>query len=175
MEILLERNEVIEGTFDALVRAAFVIDMDAQTSRDELFELIGREVAARWDVPAETVIERLNEREGQESTLLYPGVALPHAIPHIIMEGDGRLELLLVRNRHGIQWTSEGERAYSAFVLVGTKDQREQHLRSLVAIAQLLQSDTFQADWDGARTIHDLRRVLLLGERRRPRPDAAGR
>ncbi len=167
LEILLERNEVIEDTFDAMVRDAVVVDMDAETSRDDLFDLVGREVAARWEVPADKVIERLNEREGQASTLLYPGVALPHAIPHIILEGTGRLELLLVRNRHGIRWTAEGETAYSAFVLIGTKDQRDQHLRSLVAIAQLLQSDTFQADWDGARNVHDLRRVLLLGERRR--------
>ena len=167
LEILLERNEVIEDTFDAMVRAAVVVDMDAEASRDELFAVVGAEIAARWKVPSDKVIERLIEREGQASTLLYPGVALPHAIPHIILDGEGRLELLLVRNRHGIRWTSAGETAYSAFVLVGTKDQREQHLRSLVAIAQLLQSDTFQSDWDDARNVHDLRRVLLLGERRR--------
>ena len=74
------------------------------------------------------VEEKLQIREEQASTLIYPGVAVPHAIPHIIIEGEGRFDIVLVRNKKGIVWNEAGDVVYTAFCLVGSKDERNFHL-----------------------------------------------
>jgi mannitol/fructose-specific phosphotransferase system IIA component (Ntr-type) len=113
------------------------------------------------------VEEKLQLREEQSSTLIYPGVAVPHAIPHIIIEGKHTFDIILVRNKHGIIWNKEGDVVYTAFCLVGTKDERNFHLKALMSIAQILQDPDFNNQWNSARTPEEMRSVVLLTKRRR--------
>jgi L-asparagine transporter-like permease len=53
------------------------------------------------------------------------------------------------------------------FVLVGTKDERNFHLRALAAIAQICQQPDFDKNWLNARNTEELRDIVLLAERRR--------
>ncbi|MHC5164903.1 MAG: PTS sugar transporter subunit IIA, partial [Planctomycetota bacterium] len=55
----------------------------------------------------------------------------------------------------------------AVFVIVGTKDQRTLHLKSLAAIAQIVQSAHFEQYWQQVQTTDQLRDILLLSERRR--------
>ena len=56
---------------------------------------------------------------------------------------------------------------HAVFVLAGTKDERPFHLRSLAAIAQIVQDPHFEDRWMVAKKKEDLRDVILLGERQR--------
>ena len=53
------------------------------------------------------------------------------------------------------------------FVIAGTRDERPYHLRSLAAIAHMVQDVTFEKKWMNAKSIGALRDVVLLGKRKR--------
>ncbi|MFH1970037.1 MAG: PTS sugar transporter subunit IIA [Verrucomicrobiota bacterium] len=53
------------------------------------------------------------------------------------------------------------------FVLAGTKDERNFHLRALAAIAEIAQNVTFDKMWLNARNTEELKDIILLAERKR--------
>ncbi|MGI9256247.1 MAG: hypothetical protein ACR2PY_04880 [Salinispira sp.] len=52
-------------------------------------------------------------------------------------------------------------------MLAGTADERTFHLKTLVAIAQIVQNKDFQKDWKKVRREDELRELVLLAERSR--------
>ena len=54
-----------------------------------------------------------------------------------------------------------------SIVLVGSLDERNYHLRALMAIAQIAQETDFEKKWLEARNIEELRDVILLSSRKR--------
>jgi len=169
LSILMEREAIQEDRVDACIRQAKVLDLDEkrELSRHECFEAVAELAAPDWHSTAQEILRRLEEREEESSTLLYPGVAIPHAIPHAILPGEHCFELILVRTRRGIRWNKAGELVYTAFILLGTKDERSFHLQVLAALAQMLQDPEFHSRWHAARDAQELRNVLLLSKRRR--------
>ena len=67
----------------------------------------------------------------------------------------------------GVIFPDSKEEVHAIFVLVGTRDERNFHLRALAAIAQIVQDPRFEKTWLSARTTENLRDVILLGKRRR--------
>ena len=59
------------------------------------------------------------------------------------------------------------EPVYTIFALAGSSDERNFHLRALAAIAQIVQDKNFDKDWLKAKTVDQLRNILLLAERQR--------
>ena len=53
------------------------------------------------------------------------------------------------------------------FVLVGSKDERNYHLRALMAIAQIAQEKHFEQRWLAARDTEAIRNLILLSTRKR--------
>ncbi len=166
-QILRDRDEIKEDRFDSIIAGAPVMDMDRQVSREEFFAQAAALIGKRWDIDPAKVEEKLQIREEQASTLIYPGVAVPHAIPHIIIEGERSFDIILVRNKKGIVWNEAGDVVYTAFCLVGSKDERHFHLKALMSIAQILQDPEFHGQWHKARTAEEMRSVILLTKRRR--------
>lgn len=167
LDILIEREEIEEDRFDTLIRDAPVLDLEKTVTRAELFSRIGEIAGPRWNLEPERMAEKLEARESEASTLLYPGVAVPHAVPHVILEGNHRFDIILVRDKYGIKWNPQGEVVYTAFILIGTKDERNFHLRCLMWIAQILQDSQFHLQWHRASSPSELRTVVLLAKRRR--------
>ena len=75
--------------------------------------------------------------------------------------------MLLVRCKKGIKFSEAGKKVHTVFVLVGTKDERNFHLRVLAAIAQIVQSDNFNKKWLAAKNKQSLKDIILLGKRLR--------
>lgn len=167
LEILIERNEIKEDRFDQIIRQANILDLNHSIGRDELFHIVSQTIAEKWQISPDTVLEKLKTREEQTSTLIYPGIAVPHAIPHIVLEGTSKFDIVVVRNKSGIIWNETGERVYTVFCLMGTRDERNFHLRALMAIAQIIQNINFNIEWMKARDEKELRTVLLLSDRKR--------
>lgn len=165
--IMRERDEVEEDRFDRIIRNAAVLDLDTTMTRSEFFAIAADVIGGRWGIAAEDIAAKFTEREDQASTLIYPGVAVPHAIPHIIIPGEHTFDIVLVRNKFGIIWNEDGDVVYTAFCLVGTKDERNFHLKALMSIAQVLQDPEFHSQWMKARTPGELRSVMLVAERKR--------
>ena len=88
-------------------------------------------------------------------------------INNIVLEGERRFDILLARCRPGIAWTGDTPDVHAVFVLAGTRDERNFHLRALAAIAQVAQPLHFYKRWIEARNREALRDVVLLGKRPR--------
>ena len=167
LDILIERDEIVEDRFDRIIRSSSVLDLDKTISREELFYQVSKIIAEKWDASAKEIEKKFNIREKEASTLIYPGVAVPHAIPHVIIKGKHKFDIVLVRNKFGIKWNEQGEVVYTAFCLIGTKDERNFHLRCLMFIAQILQDPDFHKEWMNAKNENELRSIILLTKRRR--------
>jgi len=162
-EVIRERDNIVLDRFDRLIEHGTVLDLEQGMSMEEFFRLVAERLAGRLKVPAPVLLERLLARERESSTVLSPGLA----IPHVIVEGEGMFEVLLARSRQGITFAKDAQPVRSVFVLVGTRDERNFHLRALSAIAQVVQEPGFEKKWMAAQGEQALRDVVLLGERQR--------
>lgn len=162
-EIIRERDELPRDRFDELVENAIIIDLDRKLELTEFFNLTSTELAKKISVDKKDIFKLLCEREMDTSTVIGPGIA----VPHIIIKGDNLFELMLVRAKGGIHFPEAQEAVTTVFVLAGSSDQRNFHLRALAAIAQILQTKGFEDKWFQAKDEEDLRDLILLAKRRR--------
>jgi basic amino acid/polyamine antiporter, APA family len=169
-EIIQERDEITKDRFDKLVEECDVLDLEAPMDSEGLFELVSEAMAPRLGLKPPAFLRLMREREAESSTALGPHLA----IPHIIVDGDSTFAILLVRCRGGVRFSAESPSVNAVFVLAGSKDERNFHLRSLSAIAQITQSPDFEKHWLRAKNVAGLRDVVLLGERKRHAQPEAG-
>ncbi|MFW5839844.1 MAG: amino acid permease [Planctomycetota bacterium] len=162
-EIALERDEVTHDRFDNLVKKGEVLDIEGSITSDELFRRISAALAQRLELSAEELYQKFIEREKQSSTVIQPGLA----IPHIVLESENHFEIVLVRCRGGVIFPDKDVPVYTIFALIGTPDERNYHLQALMAIAHIVQEHGFVKRWREARSVDDLRDVLLLSKRER--------
>jgi len=161
--VLRERDEITEDRFDQLVNTSVVLDVKKKISVEDCMAMISEVVAGKVVLERRDIEEMLMERERDSSTALCPGLA----IPHIIVEGSGIFELVLLRCREGVSFPGAREPVYAVFALFGSPDERNFHLRSLMAIAQITHEEDFLKRWLEAGRPEDLKNVVLLGKRKR--------
>lgn len=163
VHIGLERDEVELDRFDKLTRRADILDIREPITMEELFDRIAKVAGPRLGLPAERVAALLMERERESSTMIQPGLA----IPHIVIEGANVFELVLVRCREGAIF-HEGQRPVQmVFALIGSPDERNFHLQALMSIAYVVQEKDFEARWLKAANPEQLRDIVLLSKRPR--------
>jgi APA family basic amino acid/polyamine antiporter len=162
-EIIRERDEIIKDRFDRVIEESVIVDLKEPMQVEKFFSLVSRKIGDKLEVSTHTIRTLLDAREKESSTAITPFVA----IPHIIVEGEHIFDIFLARNKKGISFNKESTRIQAVFILVGTRDERNFHLRALAAIAQIVQDPRFEEKWTNARTIEDLRDIVLLGKRRR--------
>ncbi|KPJ70593.1 hypothetical protein AMJ52_09720 [candidate division TA06 bacterium DG_78] len=162
-EVVKEREEIIEDEFDHLVKDALILDLEGKIHFDKFIKIASENLSERLGVEAKKFMKLFIEREKQSCTALRPGLA----IPHIIIEGEKKFDMLLVRAKEGIIFPDAPEPVHIVFILVGTPDMRNFHLRALMAIAQISEHHDFDRKWLESRTIEGLRDIMLLGKRKR--------
>ncbi len=161
--ILRERDNIIEDRFDHLIKGSMVLDLDNPVSSEEFFNQVGSLLAQESGVDAKRLTQAFIKRERESSTVIRPGLA----IPHIIIPGEKKFKIILVRAKKGITFAESPEPVHTVFVLAGTKDERNFHLRALTAIAHICQQREFDQNWLSARNVEELRDIILLAERKR--------
>ena len=162
-DIVRVRDEIVVDRFDRLVEQAIFLDVDRKLDLEEFVELAADKLASRMKLDADVLARMLRDREAESSTLLSPTLA----VPHVIVPGEGRFELLLARVREGVRFSAQAPGVHTIFVLVGTRDERNFHLRALAAIAQTVQAKDFERRWLSARNEQALRDIMLLSSRDR--------
>ena len=161
--IIRERDEIVEDRFDQLIKESLVLDLGERLSRDEFFNKISTLLAGKLGIEPETLTNLFIQREEESYTVIRPGLA----IPHIIIEGKHKFSIFLVRAKEGVIFSQDSSPVHAIFVLVGTRDERNFHLRALAAIAQIAQDKDFDRVWLAARNNEELRDIVLLAERKR--------
>jgi len=162
-QIGLERDGVELDRFDQLAQECTILDIGESISARELFHRIAEALAPRLNLAAEHLYELFLARERETSTVIQPGLA----IPHVVIEGKGLFDLLLVRCRQGAVFSELHPPVTMVFVLIGSPDERNYHLRALMTIAHIVQEPDFQLRWTQARNVEQLRDVVLLSTRER--------
>ena len=115
------------------------------------------------NIDKDIISDKLMKREKESSTVLSPTLA----IPHIIIEGEKKFSILLARCRKGIEFSKPQSPVYAVFVLIGSKDERQFHLRALSSIAQIVMDPRFEKKWMRARSRKALRDVIISADRKR--------
>jgi len=162
-DILLERDDIIEDRFDQLIRECEILDIQGEESAGKIFRQLSTILAERLGTNKFVLFEKFLHREAEGSTVVQPGFA----IPHIVVEGKNKFDILLVRARDGINFPHAPDPVRIMFVLAGSKDERNYHLRSLMAIAQIAQEKQFEQRWFATRDTQGLRNLILLSTRKR--------
>lgn len=162
-DILIERDEITEDRFDKLIRECAILDIDGRTSAEEVFGKVAEILEASLDTNRYVLSEKFLHREAEGGTVVQPGFA----IPHIVVDGERKFEVVLVRCRDGIEFAHAAEPVRIMFVLAGSRDERNYHLRALMAIAQIAQEKDFEQRWLDARDAAGIRNLILLSARKR--------
>ncbi len=160
-DILLERDEIIEDRFDAIIKNAEIIDIEKEIDINQLFSIVADKLGTKYKIKQDIIINLLHERERDSTTAIYPGLA----IPHIVIPGKNTFDIVLLRSKHGISFADDLPLVNIIFALAGSRDERTFHLQALMAIAQIVQNQDFEHNWMKTRNAEDLRNLILLAQR----------
>jgi len=162
-EIIRQRDDIMKDRFDDIIEECAVLDINKEMELEDFFKLVSETLSKRVRIRASNLFHLISARERETSTVIAPGIA----IPHIIVDGKKIFDVLLVRSKRGINFSEDAPKVHTVFVLIGTKDERNFHLRTLAAIAQILENSNFEKKWMLAKNKKALKDVVLLGKRMR--------
>lgn len=163
VRMALERDAKDMDRFDHLVRDCSVIDIEERLTGNEFFERIANELSGECKIPPERLNELFLDRERNSSTVISPGLA----IPHLMIAGEEKFVLAMIRAREGVYFDELHEPVRVAFALIGTEDERNFHLKCLMNIAHIVQEPEFRERWLEAATGDQLRDLVMLTRRNR--------
>ncbi|HMO05621.1 MAG TPA: cation:proton antiporter [Kiritimatiellia bacterium] len=150
--------------FEELIRHCPIIDVPGKAGFSEMYEVAADALAPLVGLDAAEIAAKLVKREQESSTVVAPGVA----IPHVIIDGDQPVALLIARCREGANFPGSGTPPVEfVFVIIGARSARNLHLRVLSAIAQLFQDPAFEDIMLAAKDTEAMRKIMLGTRRRR--------
>jgi PTS system nitrogen regulatory IIA component len=133
-------------------------DLPALDKPSFLKDLVARVVAVLPQLDQQELLDRLLEREAQQSTGIGGGLALPHAIVH----GLEKTTLVVCRCRDGLDFASlDAKPVDLLFLLLSPEDASEEHLRLLARLARIVSPEETLAELRRAAGPEELFRMLL--------------
>lgn len=157
---IFQRDEVVHDAFDEILKTAAALDLEPGATQESLLDAISQTLEKELLLSDTEIRTKFEKREAQGSCVLTPFVA----IPHIIVDGEKLFKILLVRSREGIVFEADTS-VKAFFVIVGSRDMRNMHLKALAAIAHIVQHPEFEQRWTTAKNEAQLKDILLLSER----------
>ena len=161
--VLMERDAITEDRFDRLILTSEIIDIDEKLNLAEFLTIVSERIGPSLEMEPGDLFNLLLEREKTSPTALRPGLA----IPHIIIPGNGKFTVNLARSREGIIFSDDTDPVHIVFILAGTMDERNFHLKALMAIAEITTASGFDETWRKCHSKQGLRDLVLLSKRRR--------
>jgi len=163
LQIVKERDDIRFDRFDMLIQRAPLVDLPESVTVDGLFGIVADRLHERLGLRPEELARLLHEREAESTTAISPGLA----IPHVICPGTGCFAVMLLRCREGIDFGADTGPVHFVFVMAGSRDERNFHLKALMAIAHIVRDVTLETLVNTADTMEEIRDRILLS--RRPR------
>ncbi|MCD6397241.1 MAG: F0F1 ATP synthase subunit alpha, partial [Spirochaetaceae bacterium] len=164
-QIITGKDVVEKDRFDHLIESCKIIDYDKSSSMETLFKAASKIMDKDTEgIGHSEILAKLIEREKSSSTALTPFFA----IPHIVIEGKEKFEMLIVRSKKGVKFSDSAEKVHSIFFLMGSIDQRHFHLVVLSSLAQIVQHPSFETGWISSKSVEDLRTLILKTRKKKP-------
>ena len=168
---ILKEKGLREGDpFDEIVARSKVFDFDNDTNFEQVTDIVSGWLSKVLNLSAKEIKEKFMEGTRIGATPVTHGVALPH----FRVDNLEQAEMVLVRNRNGIQicfndplsnHEQETKTINSIIFLISPENDPTQHLRILAQIASRIDEEAFHDDWIKAHDEQDLKEVLLRDER----------
>jgi len=157
-DIIRDRDEIVSDDFDYLVEKCRILVLPDRYSFSELALKVcssGR--------GGNTLADMIIRKESVSSTVLMPFVA----IPHMTVDGKNIFELIVIKTPAGTDFGVDAPDVHAVFFLFCSPDRRNSHLKTIAAIAQIVQERSLERRWERANTPEKIRDLLLLAKRRR--------
>ncbi len=162
-EIINEREGVLEDKFDSLIKDASFIDSKEALDNKAVLNKIAEKFSNEFNIEVETINTIFHEENEKLDYVIYDGIA----ILDIVLEGKSEYSIAVVRSEHGVVLGNGNPPVHIIFAFAGTSNDRKFHMHAMVSIAQIIQNDQFIESWKKAKTIQDLRNLILLSKRTR--------
>jgi APA family basic amino acid/polyamine antiporter len=162
-KLALERDQIEPDRFDILIKNCIILDIEKSISAKEFFKIASKELSSAVTENTDKLHDLFIERERESHTIVKPGLA----IPHIVVQGKNIFQIMLVRCNEGIIFSELEEPVKTAFILVGSPDERNYHLRALMSVAHIVSEPEFESRWSRAKNAEQLRDIVLLSTRNR--------
>lgn len=166
-QIAIERDEITFDRFDGIVQNCQIIDLKEKITARDFFKILAEKLSDKTGQTSDELFKLFLQRERESTTVISPGLA----IPHIVIDGNGIFEMVLVRCKEGIEFSELGEPVKTAFVLIGSQDERNFHLKALMNIAHIVSEEDFEKRWFQAANPEQLRDIIILSGRKRQNHD----
>ena len=162
-EIIINRDNIEQDGFDALIKDADFIDMKGPADFGHLLNIVSEKLVERTGMERDEILSRFIKRQDDFNTAISDFLA----IPHIVIDGEDCMFMIMVRCREGIRFTEAENSVKAVFLLGGTKEKRTLHLKTIASIATLVDAEDFQQNWIQAKNSTEIKNLMLLSGRRR--------
>lgn len=161
-EIMKEKGLRPDDPYAEVVLRAEVRDLLPEAEWDDLMREAVERFSKEHPEHADAIREGLLEAGRHGETPAAEGIALPH----ILLEGVEKYELIAARSLSGLHFPGVEKPVHAVFVLLGSKDDPQQHLRMLAGIARRAEEPSFPGAWIDARDAGEIRKLILAGSTR---------
>ena len=171
-EFSRDRDLADSQVFRELVDSAVVVDLDKETTSEEIASQVSSIFSRSLPIAADRLRDGLLSSMRQISTLVAPGVALPH----FRVPGISEPEIGLVRVQPGMETPQEVQEesifapigevgpVYAFIFLISPENNPGPHLRTLAHIAGRIGEKSFVESWRQADSEEALRMALAPPE-----------
>jgi basic amino acid/polyamine antiporter, APA family len=163
-EIIIDRDRIEQDVFDQLLKKSVIQDVKRISDFSTVVTAASVVMADELDMPAEEIMEKFRMWQSYSETAAVNDFL---AIPHICVEGSGKIFLYVVRARDGIYFSESLKSVKAVFLLACSQDKRVHHLKTIAAVAALTEQHGFEKRWMEAKSTMELRNYLILNERKR--------
>jgi amino acid transporter/mannitol/fructose-specific phosphotransferase system IIA component (Ntr-type) len=156
-EIMKERGLRPEDPFAEAIGRARVIDLPETAEWEELMKEAVAHFSERYPEKADAIRRGLYDASKKGDTPAAEGIALPH----VLLEGARQYEVLMARARSPLHFPGVAQGVRAVFVLLGCKENPQQHLRMLASVARRAEEQDFLQRWMKAEDEEHLKRIML--------------
>lgn len=162
-EIIINRDNIEQDSFDDLIKQAKIIDIDKAMNFKELLTVVAKSFNEEIGMAEEEIIFRFLERQKMNSSVVSDFLA----IPHIVLDGEDKMFLIIVRCKKGINFSEEEQGVKAVFFIGGTREHRILHLKTIASIATLVGQKEFVKNWLSTENLVELKNLMILSNRER--------
>lgn len=156
-EILIERDELEEKSFEERVKHCEILDMYKYMRPDKFAHKIAEKLSEKIGIKEEKLYKLILDREKDSNVVVHPGIAV---ISHMI-KGKGKFEILLVRSKMGMLLSDTVDPIHAFFVIVASPDKKNLYMHTLMWFIQIAEDPDFEDEWVNAKDVEQLKDILL--------------
>lgn len=163
-EIIIDRDRIEQDIFDQLLKKAAIRDIQGISDFSTVVADASVVMSGELGIPEEEIRRKFKIWQSYGETTAVNDFL---AIPHICIEGSGKMFLYVVRAKDGVYFTESLKSVKAVFLLACSQDMRIHHLKTIAAVAALSEQHAFEKRWMEAENTKSLRNYLILNERTR--------